>query len=59
MITFDVDFDLLFGIPNKVIDVEVNIEDNQISKESKHSYDFTIIDERADEYPSSSPSANV
>lgn len=30
MLTFDVDFDLVFGIPNKAIDVEVNIEDNYV-----------------------------
>ena len=44
MLTFDIDFDLNFGIPNRAIHVEVNIEDNQVPEELKHSDDSTITD---------------
>ena len=34
MHNFDIDFDLIFGIPDKSINVKVNIKDNQIPKKS-------------------------
>lgn len=50
MRTFDIVFDLIFGISDRVIYVEVNIEDSQLPKESKHSNDSTITDGRANKY---------
>lgn len=32
MLTFDVQLDLIFSIPDRAINVEVNIEDNQVPK---------------------------
>ena len=58
MHTFDVDFYLLFGRPDRAIDVEFNVEDNQVPEESKHSDDTTITDEQTYEYSSSTPIVN-
>lgn len=57
MLTFDIDFDLNFGIPNRAIHVEVNIEDNQVPEELKHSDDSTITDRWLDKCTSSTPTA--
>lgn len=45
MFTSDIDFDLLFGVPDRAIDVEFNIENNQVPEESRHSDELTITGE--------------
>ena len=59
MLIFYIDFDLIFGIPNKEINVEVNIKDNQVPKASKHSDDSTIINGKLDECVTSTPNAHI
>lgn len=59
MLTFDIYFDLLFGIPDMAIDVVVNVEDNQILEEPMHSHDSTITDERTDAHSLSTSRVNV
>ena len=59
MLIFYIDFDLIFGIPNKEINVEVNIKDNQVPKSSKHSNDSTFTDGWIDEYVTLTPNVQV
>ena len=59
MLTFDVDFDLICGILDRAIDVDVNIEDNQILEVSKHYDDSTLINEKTDAHSSSTSRVNV
>lgn len=42
MLSFEIDFDLIFGIPYRALNVELNVEDNQVSKASKNVGDSTI-----------------
>ena len=42
MLTFDIDLDLIFGVLDRPIDVEVNTEENQVLEAAEHSYDSTL-----------------
>ena len=59
MLTFDVNLDLIFGIPDKEINAEINVKDNQIPKTSKHSDDWTLTSEENDAHSSSTSRVNV
>lgn len=43
----------------EILNAEVNIEQNPVPKESIHSNDLTLTDERTDEYSPSTPRVNV
>lgn len=59
MLNFDIEFDLIFGILDRAIDVEVNIKDNQVPKASNHFDDFTVTDGRLNRCITLKPSALV
>ena len=42
MNSYDIDYDFIFGIPYRVIDVENHVDDNRIPKELKHLDDLTV-----------------
>ncbi|XP_052625604.1 uncharacterized protein LOC128132724 [Lactuca sativa] len=44
----DFDYDLIFGVPDRAIDAEINANDNQIPEASKHSDDSTITEVNVD-----------
>lgn len=46
--SFDIDYELSFGVPNRAIDVEVHAEDTQIPEASNHSDDSTMTREEYD-----------
>lgn len=59
MLTFDVDFDLGFAIPDKQINDKVHIKDYYVPKASKAYDDSTIIDGQSDDCVTLTQSAHV
>ncbi|XP_052621036.1 uncharacterized protein LOC111901200 [Lactuca sativa] len=57
--SFDFDYDLIFGVPDRVIDAEIHAEDNRIPKASKHSDDSTLTHENDDSYSTSNTQCHV
>ena len=48
MNSYDIDYDFIFGIPYRVIDVENHVDDNHIPEVSKHSDDSSVTREEDD-----------
>lgn len=59
MITFGIDFDLIFHILDREISFEMNIEDNQVPEVSKYLDGSTITNETIDECVTLIPSTQV
>lgn len=59
MLNFEMDLDQIFGVTDLEIDVEVNIEDNQVTKASKHFDDSILTNELNEEHSSLISRVNV
>ena len=59
MLTLDVDLELIFGIPYRAIDVEININDNWVPEASNHLDDSPITNEENEVLSPSTSRVNV
>ncbi|CAI9280391.1 unnamed protein product [Lactuca saligna] len=59
MNAYDIDYDLIFGILDRVIDAENHADDNHIPEASRHSDDSTFIREEEDTNSTSTLRVNV
>ncbi|XP_042758459.1 uncharacterized protein LOC111908400 isoform X2 [Lactuca sativa] len=56
--SLDFDFYLIFGVPDRAIDVEVNVDDNRVLEALKHSDESTLTQDNNDLLSSTNSSGN-
>lgn len=59
MNSFEVDYDLIFGIPDRAIDAKIHADEKNIAEESKLSDDSMIIRDVDDLHSTSTSPVNV
>ena len=59
MLTFDIDHNLIFSVPNRAIKDEINIKNNRIPEAPKHSNDSTLTNEDNEENSSLTSRVNI